>query len=138
VSSNDNNNRISPPLADWEHDLLGPQTSDGRYWHKRAEAAEAKLEKVREWLDDWFADAGVEASKELRAILDPVPPFTLPTEAGARFTAVDHDGTTATFLTYTAGEKVLYQREDTGRLVNAKSLMQPAYFTDHRLIGADE
>jgi hypothetical protein len=31
------------PLADWERDLLGPQNEDGRYWHRRAVEAEAKL-----------------------------------------------------------------------------------------------
>jgi hypothetical protein len=113
----------------------------------RAEDAEATIQQVREYVAshlDPHHQASVVAARVaegVRAILDPVPPFTLPTEAGARFTAnvVKADtGSSRTFTTLVGHDAPLYAYE-TGNgwhTYTAKEVMHD--FTDHRLIGADE
>lgn len=91
----------------------------------RAEAAEAKLEKVREWVREngWLT--------ALDAILNRPAPFTLPTEAGARFEAERLDGTW-TFTTVIGRGEPVYTNDEDECWYTASEVM--ADWENHRLL----
>jgi hypothetical protein len=114
------------------------ESQNAERWYRDCKDAEATIQRVRDL--DWYGHYSADYVREkLAAALDPVPPFTLPTEAGARFEA-DRIGATYTFQTITYripdGGMTLYIRE--GDLVGFTAKEVMADFTGHRLLGAED
>jgi soluble cytochrome b562 len=120
---------------------LGYAEMGADQWRNRAEAAEAKLERVREFRE-WLSRPTAYATKAAvirhldDALADPTP-FELPTEAGARFEA-RHGGndTTDEFLTVNCDGKPLYLRLASSCIYGPESVL--GCFGHFRLIEADE
>ena len=113
--------------------------ADAAEWQTRAEKAEAAVERVRELAERW-------RTPELLAALDPKPAFTLPTEAGVRFTAKrtgwPDDASEFVTLSDGNGKAFYFIPDDPDGYTDEESRIWPAEgvmskWTDHRLIGAE-
>jgi hypothetical protein len=106
-------------------------------FRKRAEAAEAKLARVRELLENADADdLKVRFYNRLQKALADPKPFALPTEVPARIVAVKSStGEEKELTLFTDGDTTWWADiEDWGPFWTRSQVM--ADFTDHRLIEA--
>lgn len=106
------------------------------HWKARAEKAEAAITRMREWRDFHGSGMTAAAREDFDATLDPKPAFTLPTEAGARFTAVDNCGKRSVFEAVHDGPDIHYLNRRTYVIWSGGNVMD--YCTDHRMVGADQ
>lgn len=114
--------------------VIGEAQREANEWKARAEKAEAVIERVRALTVD--GDGEWIHRGDLRGALDPKPAFTLPTEAGARFKAVDNCGKRSVFEAVHDGPDIHYLNRRTYVIWSGENVMD--YCTDHRLIGADQ
>lgn len=138
-------NRVSGLIrehVDTVNDLNERHGEVARELRERAEKAEARLAEIdavrRDFYEvrgDWATPTGAKALKaKMEAAILGKPPFELPTEGNVRFTATTRDGGRVTFLSYAAGDKVIFLCEETGRMTETSSILNPAFFTDHKVI----
>ena len=125
---------------DQHYAALGESEHAANEWKARAEKAEAALGRVEEVLTNGDIIFGESVEAAFIKALRPKPAFTLPTEAGARFTAqgkYDAIGQRTEFITFTGGAAPRYIVADKDEDVCYTGAGVMTHYEDHRLIGAE-